>query len=150
MITVDGQAYRTLTLHTARKLGIAIVHQQILSLNERFSVAENLFLTTAPFHRLIWRQKTVRAVTDFLARYHVTLDPQLPVDQLKISDRIFVEILKQLYARPRLLILDEALENSPRPRSKMCSGCSPNLSRQACRSCLLRTGLMIFINLPIK
>lgn len=110
LMTFDGQPYRALTLKAARQLGIAIVHQQILSLNERFTVAENLFLSSAPFHRLIWKQKTVQAVADFFTRYHVTLDPLIPVEQLKIPDRIFVEILKHLYARPRLLILDEALE----------------------------------------
>ena len=110
LITFEGKDYRTLTLKTAQKLGIEMVHQHTLTLNERFTVAENLFLTTAPFNTLKWKYETVKMAKALLSQYEVDIDPLIPVGQLNLSDRIVVEILKHLYTKPRLLILDEALE----------------------------------------
>ena len=110
LIRFDGQSYRSLTLKTARKLGIEMVHQHTLSLMEHFTVAENLFLTTVPFNRLARKHQMVYAVTAFFSAYDVDLEPRMPVKNLNLPDRIFVDILKHLYANPRVLILDEALE----------------------------------------
>jgi PAS domain S-box-containing protein len=110
-IIFDGRAYRGMTINMARKLGIELVHQQILSLNEKFTVAENLFLTTAPFFRkLAWRYETLRQASAFLQQHHVDIDPLALVAELNPSDQILIDILKHIYVQPRLLILDEALE----------------------------------------
>ncbi len=110
VITFDGKDYDSLTLNAARKLGIEMVHQHVLSLNERVSVAENLFLSTAPFNTLARKHKMLRSAASFLSQYKVDFDPRISVKKLNLPDRIFVDILKHLYANPRLLILDEALE----------------------------------------
>jgi ABC-type branched-subunit amino acid transport system ATPase component/nitrogen-specific signal transduction histidine kinase len=109
-ITFEGEEYRSLPLKMAQKLGIEMVHQHILSLNERFTVAENLFLTTAPYRKLTWKYETVKAAKALLAQYEVDIDPLTPVEKLNLSDRILVDILKHLHSTPRLLILDETLE----------------------------------------
>jgi ABC-type multidrug transport system ATPase subunit/two-component sensor histidine kinase len=109
-ITFEGTDYRTLTLNTAQKLGIEMVHQHTLSLHERFTVAENLFLTTAPYKKLTWRYTTFQAAKALLSRYGVDIDPATKVEQLNLSDRVVVDILKHVSTQPRLLILDEALE----------------------------------------
>src|SRR5512136_1814552 len=59
LIIFDAKAYRALTLQTARKLGIEMVHQHALSLMDHFTVAENLYLTTVPFNKLAQKQKMV-------------------------------------------------------------------------------------------
>ncbi len=111
IIRFDGQAYRSLTLNTAYQIGIHIVHQHVLSLNERFSVAENLFLTRGPFfENLKWKYEAVKTAQLFLSEHDIDLNPQTLVDKLNLSDRILVDILKHIYVRPKLLILDEALE----------------------------------------
>ncbi len=111
IIRFDWKEYRTFTPSMARQLKIAMIHQHTLSLNERFTVAENLFLTTGPFiERLKWKYETVQATSAFLARHEIELNPLTPVAELNLSDRILVDILKHLYRPPRLLILDEALE----------------------------------------
>jgi signal transduction histidine kinase/ABC-type multidrug transport system ATPase subunit len=109
-ITFEEKEYHSLTLNAARKLGIEMVHQHVLSLNERVTVAENLFLTTAPYNTLARKHKMLEAATAFLSQYDIDLDPLIRIKNLNLPERIFVDILKHLYANPRLLILDEALE----------------------------------------
>jgi len=113
-MTFDGKSYRGIAIKTARDLGIELVHQQILSLNEKFTVAENLFFTAASFFRsLTWRYEKLRRASAFLQAYNVNIDPLTLVADLNPSDQILVDILKHIYVQPRLLILDEALEKLP-------------------------------------
>lgn len=109
-ITIDDKAYGALTVKTARKLGIEMVQQHVLSLSECFTVAENLFLTTAPWKTLANKKRMRKTVAAFLDEYQIDLDPETPIKRLNLPERIFVDILKHLYSRPRLLILDESLE----------------------------------------
>jgi signal transduction histidine kinase/ABC-type branched-subunit amino acid transport system ATPase component len=110
LITFEGKKYRALTLTIAQKLGIKMVHQHIPTLNDQFTVAENLFLTTAPFNILKWKYKTVKAARSLLQQYGVDINPLTPVAKLNLSDRMLIDILKHLHTNPRLLILDESLE----------------------------------------
>ncbi|PIE34276.1 histidine kinase [candidate division KSB3 bacterium] len=111
IIRFDWKEYHTLTLNMARQLKIAIIHQHTLSLNKRFTVAENLFLTTGPFvEGLKWKYETILKAREYLEQHDIDLDPMTPVAELNLSDRILLDILKHLYTPPRLLILDEALE----------------------------------------
>ncbi|MCP4400380.1 MAG: ATP-binding cassette domain-containing protein [bacterium] len=110
-ISFDRKNYRFFNLKQAQNLGIAVVHQHTLSLNERFSVAENLFLTTGPFFEKTERKyETIEKAQTFLLRHKIDINPQVRVGDLNLSDRILIDILKHLYIRPKLLILDEALE----------------------------------------
>ncbi len=110
-ISFDRKNYRFFNLKQAQNLGIAVVHQHTLSLNERFSVAENLFFTTGPFFEKTERKyETIEKAQTFLLRHKIDINPQVRVGDLNLSDRILIDILKHLYIRPKLLILDEALE----------------------------------------
>lgn len=109
-IVFEGRNYRGLTLPTAQKLGIEMVHQNIFSLNERFTVAENLFLTMPISKKLPWKYEVWQAAKTLFEQYELDMDPMIPVQQLNLSERTLIDILKHLHARPRLLILDEALE----------------------------------------
>lgn len=104
----NGNEYRSFTLKTAGKLGVEMVHQHTLSLNQYFTVAENLSLANMPV--FIGQKEILHAVHAFFTHYGITLDPSTLVDHLNVSDRIFVDILKHIYPKPKLLILDEALE----------------------------------------
>ena len=109
-ITFAGQDYRALTLKTALKLGIAMVQQHALALNPYFSVADNLALDSAPPYRRWRKRRSLQAAQAFLDRHHIPLDAAVRVNTLPLQERVFVDILKRIYAQPRLLILDEALE----------------------------------------
>jgi signal transduction histidine kinase/ABC-type branched-subunit amino acid transport system ATPase component len=102
--------FDSLTPRLAHRLGIEMVHQQV-QLNTFFSVAENIFFLTrlAP-HGLLSQRKLVRQAQSFLEAGGFTLDPLATVKNLNLPDRVLVSILAALQKRPRLLILDEALE----------------------------------------
>ncbi|MFO7570404.1 MAG: ATP-binding cassette domain-containing protein, partial [Smithellaceae bacterium] len=109
----NGHEYRFLTVKAAGKLGIEMVHQHTLSLNRYFTIAENLALANMPI--FTGQKATIHAVEAFFAQHGVTLDPATLVEKLNVSDQIFVDILKHIYPKPRLLILDEALEKLTAP-----------------------------------
>ncbi len=110
-IMFDRAFYRSLTLKTALKSGIEMVHQQTLSLNKYFTIAENFSsLINTPLYHFTWKGKRNRVAQAFFDSYDIDLNPDIPVEQLPLSDQIFVDILKHLYTNPRLLIIDEALE----------------------------------------
>lgn len=109
-ILFDGKTSQSLNLKIALELGIEMVHQHTLSLNPYFSIAENFALDSTPNYKLRSRKKNLAAAREFLAQYEIELDPTMLVKDLAAADQIFVDILKHIYARPRLFILDEALE----------------------------------------
>ncbi len=111
LIRFDRREYRALTVELSFQAGIRTVHQHALSLHEHFSVAENLFLTSGRFfEHLSWRYKIYQRAQAFLRDYAVDIAPSTLVKDLSLSDRILVDMLKQISGRPKLLILDEALE----------------------------------------
>jgi signal transduction histidine kinase/ABC-type multidrug transport system ATPase subunit len=102
--------YPSFAIKSAQGLGIEMVHQTIPSLNEKFTVAENLFLTDIPRFSYKWKYKLIQKARKLLANYQIDIDPLTLVSQLNLSDRILIDILKHLRVKPKLLILDEALE----------------------------------------
>ena len=105
-----GKRYGALTPKISTTLGIEMVHQQTSSLNKYFTIADNFTLDSAPMYAFWNKKKTLRAAQAFLDRYDIPLNPSTQVKALNLNQQIFVDILKHLYARPKLLILDEALE----------------------------------------
>ncbi len=106
----EGQSYRSFPLKIARKLGIEMVQQHILSLNPYFSIADNFSLDSRPLYKR-WRKKhALQAARTFFSQYAIDLDPATPVQKFSDPERLFIDILKHIYPHPRLLILDEALE----------------------------------------
>lgn len=114
-LVFDDKTYSNLNLKTALELGVEMVHQHTLSLNPYFSIAENFALDSTPNYKLRSRKKNLAAAQEFLTQYEIDLDPTMPVKNLAAADQIFVDILKHIYARPRLFILDEALEKLTAP-----------------------------------
>ena len=110
-IVFEDNAYRNLNFNTAHKLGIEMVYQQT-SLNEYFTVAENLFFTDTRVYKFRWNNKKhlLHAANSLLSHYKIDLDPSIILKYLSSSDRILVDILKHIYSHPKLLILDEVLE----------------------------------------
>jgi ABC-type uncharacterized transport system ATPase subunit len=92
----------------AGRLGIGMVHQHFRLIRE-FSIAENVVLGLEPRkNRLFFdreeARRRVRAVTE---SYGFHLDVNTRVERLNVGQMQLVEIIKMLYRRAELLILDE-------------------------------------------
>jgi general nucleoside transport system ATP-binding protein len=103
---VAGRLATIASPHDARRLGIGMVFQN-LSLIPALSIWENvaLFLENLPW--AIGPAELGRRMLALAERLRLSADPRLPVGRLAVGDRQKVEILKQLLAGARVLILDE-------------------------------------------
>lgn len=78
---------------------------------DNLSVAENIFMHIRKSRcRIFSASKQRELAKKYFADLGVTLDPDTIFSDLSLSDRVFVYILKQIYATPKILILDESLE----------------------------------------
>jgi general nucleoside transport system ATP-binding protein len=105
-VRVAGRLVSLDSPRDARRLGIGMVFQNF-SLIPALSVWENvaLFLEDLPW--TISPDTLSRRMRKLADRLRLAVDPRLPVARLAVGDRQKVEILKQLLAGARVLILDE-------------------------------------------
>jgi general nucleoside transport system ATP-binding protein len=91
---------------TARSAGIGMVYQHF-TLVPSMTVAENLALGKGRLPVVIAWQRELEAMQAFMQGMPFQLDLQAPVANLSAGEKQKTEILKQLYANNRFLILDE-------------------------------------------
>ena len=105
-IMIDGREQSISNPVLARALGIGMVYQHF-TLAPGMTVAENLLLASSSVPQLIdWRAKRAE-LTAFLATTPFQLDLSACPAEMAAGEKQKLELLKQLYLRPRLLILDE-------------------------------------------
>ena len=105
--TVNGRSAHFRGIADAEKAGIAVIYQE-LALIDEMTVAENIFLGSAPCRRgfIDWPRmhRDARALLD---RFQVAIDPAAPISRLGVGEKQLVEIVKALAKDSRILILDE-------------------------------------------
>jgi len=105
-ILIDGREQDIANPIVARALGIGMVYQHF-TLAPGMTVAENLLLAGGKTPALIdWKRKRAE-LEDFLASTPFSLDLDVRPAELAAGEKQKLELLKQLYLKPRLLILDE-------------------------------------------
>ncbi|HSV61196.1 MAG TPA: ABC transporter ATP-binding protein [Variovorax sp.] len=105
-ILVDGREQNIANPIIARQLGIGMVYQHF-TLAPGMTVAENLLLAGGQTPAFIdWKKKRAE-LTEFLATTPFSLDLDARPSELAAGEKQKLELLKQLYLKPRLLILDE-------------------------------------------
>jgi len=105
-ILIDGREHDIATPIVARTLGIGMVYQHF-TLAPGMTVAENLLLAGGRTPALIDWAKERKALAEFLKTTPFMLDLDATPATLAAGEKQKLELLKQLYLKPRLLILDE-------------------------------------------
>ncbi len=107
-ILVDGNTVHVRSPRHAIDLGIGMVHQHFM-LVEPLTVTENIVLGIEPtrYGEVIDFAKARADVAELSERYGLFVDPGATVRDLPVGMQQRVEILKALYRRARVLILDE-------------------------------------------
>ena len=106
-IVVDGEIIENMTTSRAKKLGIAIIHQE-LNMCAHLSVAENIFLGREKTKSGILSNVQMNAeAAEVLKRLKIEIAPNTLVGDLPVSKQQMVEIAKALSTNARILIMDE-------------------------------------------
>ena len=106
-IIIEGQQVEFSSPKDAIRLGLGMVHQHFM-LVETLTVAENIVLGSEPGRFGMIDYKTARQETARISEaYGLNIDPDAPIESLSVGLQQRVEILKALYRKAKILILDE-------------------------------------------
>jgi ABC-type sugar transport system ATPase subunit len=119
-IQLDGKSVRATNPLAARKLGIAMVHQE-LAFCPNLTVAENLCLGDLP-SRFGWvdRKRMRERARGMLLEIEADLDVDQPIGQLTTGQEQLVQIAAALGVNARVIVMDE-------PTSSLSAGESEHL-----------------------
>ncbi len=90
----------------ATEVGIGMVHQNFM-LVDTMTVAENVVLGIPGLPFIPDMTAVKRSILELGERYNMVVDPDAYIWQLSVGEQQRVEILKQLYRKAEILILDE-------------------------------------------
>ncbi|MFL0252452.1 ABC transporter ATP-binding protein [Clostridium neuense] len=106
-ICISGVSTKINTPHAAIKLGIGMVHQHFMLINN-FTVAENIILGMEPKKGLKIDMKSAILEVEKLSKtYGFNVSANDKIEDLSVGQQQKVEILKALYRKAKVLILDE-------------------------------------------
>lgn len=106
-IRINGEPRRIRNSQQALAAGIGMVHQHFM-LVDNFTVLENVMLGAEGGALLREGEKQVRKnLAELAEAYQLDVPLDRPVEQLSVGVQQRVEILKALYRKARILILDE-------------------------------------------
>ncbi len=106
-VLIDGRPVEISSPSAAIDLGIGMVHQHFM-LVRVMTVAENIVLGQEPGRRGRLDLKAARTrVRELSDRYGLAVDPDARIEDITVGAEQRVEILKALYRKARILVLDE-------------------------------------------
>jgi general nucleoside transport system ATP-binding protein len=106
-ILVDGEVRDIRAPRDAIALGVGMVHQHFM-LVRPMTVTENIVLGAEPGSAVaLDLRKAAAAIRGLSEEFRLTVDPDAIVETLSVGQQQRVELLKALYRRADLLILDE-------------------------------------------
>lgn len=107
-IRIDGKPVKIHTSRDSKQLGIATAFQD-LSLIPTMKVLDNIKLNRETLRRFgtIDAKKDRRDVEQLLERFQIKCDPDAYAQTLMPSTQSMLEVAKAVFAKPKLLLLDE-------------------------------------------
>ncbi len=107
VILLEGNEIKNANVHEILKLGISMIHQEILMIPE-LTVAQNIFLGKE-IHRFNWLNESTiyqksQAILDSL---NVNIDAKSKMKYLSIAEKQMVEIAKAISNNAKIIIMDE-------------------------------------------
>ena len=105
-VVIAGEELQVGHPSAALERGLAMAYQTY-SLVPELSIAHNLLLSVPPSRRPKRFAEAIDWASQELDRLDVDLDPSTRVGDLRLAERQFLEVVKALVARPRVLLLDE-------------------------------------------
>jgi ribose transport system ATP-binding protein len=105
-VAIAGEELQVGHPSAALERGLAMAYQTY-SLVPELSIAHNLLLSVPPSRRPRRFADSIDWASQELARLDVDLDPRRRVGDLRLAERQFLEVVKALVARPRVILLDE-------------------------------------------
>lgn len=106
-ILLDGKEVTFQSPKDAISKGLGMVHQHFMLVGN-LTVTENIILGTEPGKRGIINYKEAREEVAALSKkYHLEINPDEIIENLSVGLQQRVEILKALYRKAKILILDE-------------------------------------------
>ena len=130
-ILIDGERVRIGSPGEAIARGIGMVHQHFM-LIPVMTVAENIVLAEEPTKAgVVLDFGTARKrVHDIAAQFNFAIDPRARVENISVGQQQRVEILKSLYRRADILILDEPTAVLTPQEAQELFGILKNLTRE--------------------
>ena len=111
-IHINGKEVSIKNPNDANALGIGMVHQHF-KLVENYTITENIVLGQEPPSRFLGFLPSVdikgsdKKIAELSKRYGLEVDPRRKIEDINVSTRQRVEILKMLYREAEILIFDE-------------------------------------------
>lgn len=105
-IYIEGEKVSFSSPKDAIKRGIGMIHQHF-KLIEAFSVAENIIMGDDDQPIIYDKKRAEEAIKKCAAEYNMDINPSAKIWQLAVGQQQTVEILKVLYRKAKILVLDE-------------------------------------------
>lgn len=110
-IILNGMPFNQLTPQLSQAFGVSIIYQELSVINE-LSVEENIFLGRLPMTKIcgfkvVDRKSMNQRTKDLLSQINLNTDPSTLVNQLSISEKQMLEIVKSLAFNAQIIVMDE-------------------------------------------
>jgi ABC-type uncharacterized transport system ATPase subunit len=130
-VLINGEPVRIHSPKEAIERGIGMVHQHFM-LIPVMTVAENIVLATEPTKAgvILDFAAARKRVQEIAAQFNFAIDPDARIENISVGQQQRVEILKALYRRADILILDEPTAVLTPQEAQELFGILKNLQRE--------------------